>query len=200
MQISREAFAEAFALAVKLKQPLLLSPRGKAVSFLCSPIAISEDAILFSNSIPVDVLPHIVTSSEFTVSVGDFQVISPALFSHGTDIRFPTHNISLLPQSRSEERKIFSSQDRAEVVIVHPFDGGTVLRRRLYDISRGGLSFRARTQTRLMQPGRIFSKLEIIQSGKPSDVRTGRVVYIKQIFEENGRHYYQVGVQFITKT
>ncbi|MEY4066273.1 MAG: hypothetical protein RIR26_2481, partial [Pseudomonadota bacterium] len=105
----------------------------------------------------------------------------------------------LLPQSRSEQRKIFSAHDRAEVVIVHPFDGGTVLRRRLYDLSKGGLSFRARTQTRLMQPGRVFAKLEIIQSGKGSEIKTGRVVYIKQIFEENGRHYYQVGVQFITK-
>jgi hypothetical protein len=48
-----------------------------------------------------------------------------------------------------------------------------------------------------MQPGRIFAKMEIIQPSKGNEVRSGRIVYIKQIFEENGQSYHQVGVQFI---
>jgi hypothetical protein len=197
MHISKEAFADAFADAIRTKQPLLLSPKGKSVSFLCSPVGMIDDAIIFKNSIPIDILPEVVTSTEFTVVCRDYQVVSAALFAHGTEIRFPTHHISLLPQSRTDERLVFAADDKAEVVIVHPFDGGTVLRRRLYDLSKGGLSFRASTQTRLMQPGRIFAKMEIIQPSKGNEVRSGRIVYIKQIFEENGQSYHQVGVQFI---
>lgn len=197
MQISKEAFAGAYTDAIKKNQPLLLSPKGKMVSFLCTPVAITEEAIIFKNSIPLEILPEVITSTEFTVTCRDFIVVSAALFAHGTEIRFPTHHVSILPQSRTEARQIFSSEEKAEVVIAHPFDAGTVLRRRLYDLSKGGLSFRSRIKSRLMQPGRIFEKLEIVRPGSSGEIKSGRVIYIKQIFEESGRSYHQVGVQFI---
>lgn len=197
MHISKDAFTSAFAEAVKAKQPLLLTPKGKSFSFLCTPIGMVDDAIVFKNSIPIDILPDVVTSTEFTVACRDYQVVSAALFAHGTDIRFPTHHISLLPQSRTEERVVFSADEKAEVIISHPFDGGTVLHRRLYDLSRGGLSFRANIQTKLIQPGRIFTKLEIVTPTRKNEIKSGRVVYIKKIFEETGKSYHQVGIQFI---
>ncbi|MBM3382609.1 MAG: hypothetical protein FJY29_09245 [Betaproteobacteria bacterium] len=197
MHVSKDAFASAYNEAIKKNQPLLLSPKGKMMSFLCTPVAITEEAIIFKNSIPLEVLPEVITSTEFTVTCRDYLVMSAALFAHGTEIRFPTHHISLLPQSRTEARQIFSSEEIAEVVIAHPFDAGTVLRRRLYDLSKGGLSFRSRTKSKLMQPGRIFEKLEIVHPSAPAEIKSGRIIYIKQIFEESGRNYHQVGIQFI---
>lgn len=197
MMVSKTDFERVFSELIASKQPLILSPRGKSVSFLCTPVGMTEDAVLFKNSIPVDVLPDIVTSTEFTLVCKDFQLVSAALFAHGTEIRFPMHHISLLPQSRADERTIFATTDEAEVIIRHPFDAGTILHRRLYDLSSGGLSFRARAHTKLMQPGRIFADMTITIKNAENLKRQGRVVYIKQIFEENGGHFHQVGVQFI---
>lgn len=197
MHISKDAFAAAFAEAVKAKQPLFLTPKGKSFSFLCTPIGIIEDSIVFRNSIPIDILPEVVTSTEFTLACRDYQVVSAALFAHGTDIRFPTHHISLLPQSRTEERVVFSAEDNAEVAIYHPFDKGTILKRRLYDLSKGGLSFRAHFQTNLIQPGRILAKMKITTPFRTEETLSGRVIYVKKIYEENKKSYSQVGVQFI---
>jgi len=198
LKISKDDFSSVFAQVITSKRPLILSPRGKSVSFLCTPVAMTDEAIIFRNSIPVDILPEIVNSTEFSLVCENYQLVSAALFAHGTDIRFPTHHISVLPQSRSDERHVFSTEEHAEIVIHHPFDAGTQLRRRLYDLSKGGLSFRARGQTRLMQPGRILSQMQLIQAGRESELKSGRVIYIKQIFEESGRHFHQVGVQFIS--
>jgi hypothetical protein len=197
MLISKTEFENVYSELIEKKQPLVLSPKGKSVSFLCTPTGILDEAVTFHNSIPIDFLPEVVTSTEFTLVCRNFQLVSAALFAHGTDIRFPTHHISLLPQSRADERMVFSASDEAEIIITHPFDGGTVLTRRLYDMSKGGLSFRGRAQTKLMQPGRIFSKITIKIKGRETSVRQGRVVYVKQIFEENSHNFHQVGVQFI---
>lgn len=197
MQISKVAFGEAFEEIIKSKQPIILSPKGKSMSFLCTPVSHTDEAIIFKNSIPIDVLPEVVTSTEFTATCGDYQIVSAALFAHGTDIRFPTHHISVLRQSRKEDRYIFPAEANAEIQITHPFDSGSVLRRRLYDISSGGLSFRSHAQTRLMQPGRIFQQVNICQPNKPDETRSCRVVYVKKIFEENSHSYHQVGVQFL---
>lgn len=197
MQISKIAFSEAISEIIKSRQPIILSPKGKSMSFLCTPVSCDDETIVFKNSIPIDILPEVVTSTEFTATCGDFQVVSAALFAHGTDIRFPTHHISLLRQSRKEDRFVFPGDANAEIEIAHPFDSGTVLKRRLYDISTGGLSFRSHAQTRLMQPGRIFSQICIRQPQKPDENRSCRIVYVKRIFEENSQSYYQVGVQFL---
>ncbi|MEY3903074.1 MAG: hypothetical protein RL189_2380 [Pseudomonadota bacterium] len=197
MIVSRSEFEKVYGELINTKQPLIMTPRGKSVSFLCTPAGITEDAVLFKNSIPVDILPEIITSTEFTLVCKDYQLVSAALFAHGTEIRFPTHHISLLPQSRADERSVFSVDDEAEVSIRHPFDAGTTLTRRLYDMSNGGLSFRSRIHTKLMQPGRIFSQMSVKIKNRQTLTKQGRVVYIKQIFEENGHHFHQVGVQFI---
>lgn len=197
MQISKIAFTEAFQDFLQSKQPIILSPKGKSMSFLCTPISCTDEAIIFKNSIPIDVLPEVVTSTEFTATCGDYQIVSAALFAHGTDIRFPTHHISLLRQSRKEDRFIFPAEANAEIHITHPFDSGSMLKRRMYDISSGGLSFRSHAQTRLMQPGRIFQNIKIRQPNKADETRTCRVVYVKKIFEENSHSYHQVGVQFL---
>jgi len=197
MIISKSDFEKVYYELIQHKQPLVLSPRGKSVSFLCTPTAVLDDAVVFHNSIPVDILPEIVTSTEFTLVCRNFQLVSAALFAYGTEIRFPMHHISLLPQSRADERLVFSASDEAEVIVTHPFDAGTVLRRRLYDMSKGGLSFRGRTHTKLMQPGRVFNDMKIKVKGQEDLVAQGRVVYVKQIFEENSHNFHQVGVQFI---
>lgn len=197
MIVAKSDFEKVFAQLIQEKKPLILSPRGKSVSFLCTPVGLLEEAVVFKNPIPVDILPDIVTSTEFTLVCKDFQLNSAALFAHGTDIRFPMHHISLLPQSRADERIVFSADEEAEIIIKHPFDAGTMLTRRLYDMSSGGLSFRGRNYTKLMQPGRIFSQLTIKIKNREQITRQGRVVYIKQIFEENGHNFHQVGVQFI---
>lgn len=197
MVVAREDFERIFLELLDSKRPVILSPRGRPISFLCTPVGIVNDSVIFKNSIPVDLLPDIITSTEFMLVCKDFQLVSAALFAHGTEIRFPMHHISLLPQSRVDERIVFSTNDQAEVTINHPFDAGTNLTRHLYDLSNGGLSFRARIHTKLMQPGRIFSHMKVRVKDREEVVRHGRVVYIKQIFEENGHHFHQVGVQFI---
>ncbi|MFZ9519571.1 MAG: hypothetical protein ACO3A4_03760 [Silvanigrellaceae bacterium] len=200
MIVSKNEFEKVFADLVEKKQPLILNPRGRSVSFLCTPVGIIDESVVFKNPIPVDVLPDVVSSTEFSLICRDFQLMSAALFAHGTDIRFPMHHISLLPQSRADDRKVFSNSEEAIVLITHPFDSGTILRRRLYDLSTGGLSFRGRIPTKLMQTGRVFSNMTIKAKGSAELVRQGRVVYVKQIFEENGHHFYQVGVQFIRQS
>ena len=195
--LTKEEIIEIMSLAKEREEPLVLSPMGMRVSFFCLMVDLNTDYITFKNPIPYELAPNIREASEFGLFCRMYQLKSKSLEPYGTLLRFPLPDFASLNQSRQEERVYFAAKEKAVVEITHPFDPGTVIRRRVFDLSKKGMSFRARTSTPFIQPNRLLPSCQIYLQGLPYDKKRGRIVYVKQIFDVNVKSYYQVGVKFI---
>lgn len=196
MQVGRHEIVEVVSMAREREEPLVLSPQGKAVSFFCMALEVAEDAVVIRNPIPPHMAPGVLIAQAYGLFCRNYHIQSSALVPVGTHLRFPIPEFATLNKARNEERVYFAPKENAIVEIQHPFDPGTVLRRRVFDLSTGGMSFRARIDSPFIQPGRTLPSCRIFLQGLPYETRSGRVVYVKQIIDINSQSYFQVGVQF----
>ena len=196
MQVSREDIIEVMRMAREREEPLVLSPQNKGVSFFCTILDVNDESIVIKNPIPPEMAPSILAAPGYGLFCRNYLIQSSKLIPAGTHIRFPVPEFATINQARNQKRVSFSAKENAIVEIQHPFDPGTVLRRRVFDFSNGGMSFRARVSTPFVQPGRVLPLCRIFLQGLPYETRAGRVVYVKQIVDINGLDYFQVGVQF----
>lgn len=195
-KISRAEINDVARQARERDEPLVLSPHGLAVSFFCNVHEVSDEWITLRNPIPPEMIASVLQSTLFSLFIRSYSVSSARVSPFGTFLRFPVPDYAEQLQTRQEERVYFSGRERAIVEIQHPFDMATVLVRQVFDLSQGGMSFRARLQTPFIQPGRDLPSLKISIDGAPRGQHAGRVVYVKKIVDLLGKKYFQVGVQF----
>jgi hypothetical protein len=178
-------------------EPVMLSPKGKPVSLFCPIVSLEDVGFVVANPIPALMAPYIVGAESFQFLVRSHIVRCDKLEPAGKNLWVPLSMIVPLGTARSAERICFSERENARVKIPHPFDGATVLSRQVFDLSSGGMSFRARMHTPFMQVGRVLSEIEIYVNNILREKRNARIVYVKQIIDTKGRDYFQVGTQFI---
>jgi hypothetical protein len=195
--LTREEIAEVVSLAKEREEPVVLSPQGMDVSFFCLVVDVTADQVVLRNPIPPEMAARVRDVRDFSLFCRMYLLRSERVEPFGTLIRFPLPAFAELNQARQLERVHFAAKENAVVEIQHPFDSSTTLRRRVFDLSSGGMSFRARRKTPFIQPGRILPTCQIFLQGLPYEKRRGRVVYVKQIIDVNAQSFYQVGVQFI---
>jgi hypothetical protein len=197
MSLSRRELFDVVNLAKNREEPVVLSPQGLDVSFFCLIGEASQENVTLRNPIPANFVRRLQHVKEYLLFCRSYQIRFEKLEPFGTDVRFDLPEFAEINQSRQRERVHFSPKENAIVQIQHPFDTSTVLKRKVFDLSSGGMSFRARRKTPFIQPGRILNSCEIFIQGVSQEKKQGRVVYIKQIIDINSDAYYQVGVQFV---
>lgn len=195
--LSRDEIIEVVSLAKEREEPVVLSPYGLDVSFFCIVADVTPEHVVLKNPIPAGLAARARAVSEFGLFCRMYQLRADRLEPFGTFIKFPLPEFAELNTARQLERVHFAAKENAVVEIQHPFDSSTTLRRRVFDLSSGGMSFRARRKTPFLQPGRILPSCQIYLQGLPYEKRKARVVYVKQIIDVNAHSFYQVGVQFI---
>jgi hypothetical protein len=196
-RLGRDSIVEFLALAKEREEPVVLSPQGLNTSFFCLVTDVSHLYLTLRNPIPPEKVPLLNTVESYALFCRSYLLVAKKLEPFGTLVRFPVPDFAALNQARQMERVHFSAKENVVVEIQHPFDPATVLRRRVFDMSKGGLSFRSRTKNPFIQPGRILPSCQIFLQGLPYERKRGRIVYVKQIIDLNSCDYYQVGVQFI---
>jgi len=195
--LTRDEIIEVVSLAREREEPVVLSPQGMDVSFFCVVSDVTPEHVVLKNPIPTGMAHRVREVSDFGLFCRMYLLKADRLEPYGTLIKFPLPDFAELNQARQLERVHFAAKENAVVEMQHPFDSSTMLRRRVFDLSSGGMSFRARRKTPFIQPGRILPSCQIYLQGLPYEKRRGRVVYVKQIIDVNAHSYYQVGVRFI---
>ena len=195
--LTRDEIVDVVGLAREREEPVVLSPQGLDVTFFCVVLDVSSDHVILRNPIPPEMAAKLESVRGYGLFCRMYLLRAARIEPYGTQIRFPLPDFAELNQARQLERVHFAAKENAVVEIQHPFDSSTVLRRRVFDLSSGGMSFRARTRTPFVQSGRILPSCQIFLQGLPYEKRRGRVVYVKQIIDVNAHSYYQVGVQFV---
>jgi|GEM_PF-559846 len=195
--LTRQEIVDVVSLAREREEPVVLSPQGLDVTFFCVVLDVTPEHVVLRNPIPPAMASRLHEVRDFGLFCRMYLLKAPRLEPYGTQLRFPLPDYAELNQARQLERVHFAAKENAVVEIQHPFDSSTVLRRRVFDLSTGGMSFRARKRTPFIQPGRILPACQIFLQGLPYEKRRGRVVYVKQIIDVNAHSDFQVGVQFL---
>jgi hypothetical protein len=195
--ILRSDIVEMLKASKNRDSPAVLSPKSIQVSFFCNLLNVTDDFVYLKNPIPPELAKLVLSSTEVGLYCGTYWLTAPSVFAFGTNIKFPIPETAIYGQSRNADRIYFSQKEQARVEIQHPFDPKCILNRKIFDMSPGGLSFRAIHQTAFLQPGRILPMLRVYLGDELKTESAGKIVYIKQIIDLNGRDYFQVGVQFI---
>jgi hypothetical protein len=187
---------EVLRAAAESGEGVILSPQEKPISLFANIESVTEENLIISNSIPPLMVPYVLGAKSFQVLLGSWWVRCRTLAAHGRYLKIAYDDFGRVELARTKVRRGFSEQDDAKVRIRHPFDSGTWLVRSLYDFSEGGMSFRSRMSTPLMQPNRVFDCMEVFWGGELRSTQKGRIVYVRQIIDIKGQYFFQVGVQF----
>lgn len=195
--VGKEEIVRLITLAKEREEPVVLSPKNLPMSFFCNVVHVDDEFVTLKNSIPPALAPYVVVAESFGLFCRLYWFHTEKIIPAGVYLKLPLPEQAQLGETRQMERIGFSEKENAKVEIQHPFDTGTTLSRRVFDLSDAGMSFRARHATPFLQPGRHLPELNIFVKGKLNKSCAGRVVYIKQIVDVSGQDFYQVGVQFL---
>jgi hypothetical protein len=188
----RRILQESFAR----EEPVVFSPSGVATSFFCLIKDINNDEVVLRNPIKPSLAHAVMNSDLYYIFCRSFKIEALNFSPRGLDLVFSIPESAQLSQERTKERTYYSEKDDAHVIIGHPLDKETEIRRKLIDFSEGGLSFRARKMTSFIQSGRSLPKLKVYCRGQLVTERSGTIVYAAKIVDSSGETYHQVGVQF----
>jgi hypothetical protein len=203
-KLERSELYQELNSARNLEEPVVFSPlfptSEKAVSFICVLEEVTEDAVYFKNPFPLNLVGKIAQCSGFTIFSRMYLIRADKIESQGTLIKFPLPDFALHNQMRTEQRTPFSPKLKNHILIKHPFDQGTTLKRRLLDLSNGGLSFCAPQESAFIQVGRVLPTVKVIVSEKVVLETKAQIVYAKKIIDttlESPMGLLQVGLKFL---
>ena len=182
------------------QETFVLSPKDQKISFFFEVLKISNDEMVIKNPIPPIHAPYVMSSSSYTVFFKNFWINIDKIIPSGTNILIKIPLEIHRMQNRIEERTYFSTKDNVYATILHPFDSGTIIKRKVLDLSESGMSIRSRFRTKLMEPGRIFQEIKIYKNDNILIQKKAKVIYLKQIVDLQGMAQFQVGMQFIEES
>jgi hypothetical protein len=202
-KLQRTELYEVLNQAKISEEPIVFSPlfssTEKQVSFISVLEEISEDFIFFKNPVPLNLIAKFSECTGYTMFVRTYLLQSEKIQSQGTMLKFPIPEYAQQNQMRTEERTYYSSKLKNYVLIKHPFDQGTTLKRRLLDISKGGLSFCAPVESAFIRVGRSLPLVKVYISDKLFLETSAQIVYSKKIIDtttETPTSLVQVGLKF----
>ncbi len=184
---------EIFSSAFKEKRVLTLSPEGKEISFLFQIKDLTEEKITIPNVFPLTLAKEMSEVESFSISFREYIFNHIILEPYGINLRFNFPSEILQIEERKEQRDYLKPEEDMIVEIQHPYDKKTILRREVIDVSLQGLSFRSPTISALMQPGRIFSSVQVFRRGERVATYQGQVMYYRKMVDFKGQ-FYQIGL------
>jgi hypothetical protein len=196
LKIGREEMIEILKVAASRDEPAVLTPKGLAASFFCPILSVSEEEVIVLSPIPPEMAEKVVSSPGFVLFCRSYKIEADKLSPKGKGLVFSIPREAELSQGRNDERVYAEGSNDNYILIKHPYDKGTEIKRQLIDTSKGGFSFRARKITSLIQTGRVLNGVRIFIDGSLVSTRNGKIVYVTRIIDSLGSSSFQVGVKF----
>ncbi len=178
-------------------EPILFNIEN--VSFVGTIVSVNDDSVVIEHPIGPEYAHWAAGLSTMSLSCKSYLMQECKFQIVGRNIRFLLPEFADRIQDRMHERTNFIGDDENYVLLKHPIDADTFLRRRLFDLSEGGFSFRSTTQSKLMVPNRHLPNIEIHVRDCPPARYAGRVIYVRKILELAAEMSFQIGVQFTQK-
>jgi hypothetical protein len=188
---------EVFQSLLESKTQLNLGAQNVPVSFQTAMVKYEEDVLFIHNSIPLRYLKDVLQKTFFTVSAGSVVIKSSKLEPSGCFIKIKAEHIENWAQQRSGERHSFTDSEKVWCLFRNPFDEKTQLKKKVIDLSGGGLSLKLYRQTKVFLKDQIISDLRLSNWDESQPSKHARVVYLKSVINIKGEEFFQAGLQFL---
>ena len=180
---------------VAAREPAYLAGSGCEITFQALMSGMDLDKIHITNPIRPSLIKQFMESKDFYLQCRMIRLQTTVLEAAGTHMLFKVQENSFIAETRLEERLIFASEENVTCEILNPYDGQTVLQKKVLDISPSGLSLRTQRPSQLFQQGTQFEKLKILIDGRVYTESSGRIVYCRQLMDLKNKLNVQVGIK-----
>jgi len=177
------------------KTPVYLSGSALDMTFESRIIRCEDTLVLLENGILSPYIRAFLASSSFSLQCSMIRFISERIESDGVHVVFPISAKTLIDETRQSERFPFAAEERVVCDLLNPFDGETRLKKAVMDMSAEGLSLRTNYDSKLFDPGTVFTDMRVLIDGKPYTQTAGRVVYKRKLLDLKGKLKLQIGFQ-----
>ncbi len=180
---------------VAAKEPAYLAGSASDITFQAIISGMQDDKIVINNPIRPSLIKLFSESKNFFLQCRMIRLQSSSLEPAGTHMLFKVEDNSFIAETRLEERLIFASEENVTCEILNPYDGQTILQKKVLDISPSGLSIRCKRPSQLFQQGTQFGNLKILIDGKIYTESSGTIVYCRQLMDLKNNLNVQVGIK-----
>lgn len=182
----------------KSKTPVFISSSGLDVSFQTMIQELRDNIIVLENKVRPEFIAKFAAGNNFFLQCKMLRLQSTKVLPHGTFMAFEVQDNSVLEDTRQSERFMFTPDEKVVAEIMNPFDGRTILKRAVMDMSATGLSLRVNNPTRPFSPGVSLPNVRITIDGKTWTTAQAEVVYNRKFLDLEGSLRVQVGLKFLT--
>ena len=159
-------------------------------------LSVKNQSIILENKVPPQYISKILKSSEFSVNCQMIRFSSEKIESDGCHIIFPLESTKIIEETRGAQRFPFHQSEKVVVKWINPYDKETELEKSVIDMSSTGLSMKSKCNSKLYSPGTEFKNMQVLIDGKPYNQSDGKVIYNRCFLGQDGKSYYQIGIQF----
>ncbi len=190
-------FLDEVERSLKEQHPVYLSGEGFEATFESRILSHSQSQITLQNSVPYTMISRVMAGRQCSLQLGRCRLFSDSpLSSDGLNLIMSCSRSEKYGETRGAERFPFSSKESVFCQFHNPYDPPTLLKKKVTDMSAGGLSLVSRRGTKLFSKETPLRDLEILVDGKTYKKANGRVVYQRQLLDLQGRAFDQIGIQF----
>lgn len=190
---------ESLQAIVRNRIPAYFSGDSVDATFETRIAAISESHLSLVNRVPPTFIASVTKSKKFYLQCQMYKFEATEIDTDGVNIHFPLDGLSSLEGTRLAERFPFSKEEKVVCQFTNPFDGETIVTKRVIDMSATGLSIRTPSEGKLFKPGLQIPELKVLIDGRPYARSSARVVYSRRLLDYSGRLRLQVGLQFLSE-
>ena len=180
----------------KGKKSVFLSGNQLDISFQTFIKAIDDSQVILENSVKPQFIGEMCQSGKFFLQVRMIRFEAKELGSDGVNLIFPISDNLIVEETRQSERFPFTDEEKVFCEILNPFDGETLLRKSVMDMSATGLSLRTTFPSQLFSPGTELPNLKVLIDGELYTEGVGTVVYGRKVLDVKGKLRTQVGIKF----
>ena len=184
----------------KSRTPVFISSSGLDIAFQTVIKEITDTTIVLENMVRPEYISRFSRGDKFFLQCKMLRFQSAVVRPRGTFMVFEIHENSLTEETRQSERFMFTPEEKVIAEILNPFDGKTVLRRTVMDMSAKGLSLRVNAPTKPFSAGSQLSNVKVTIDGKLWTTAQAEVVYNRKFMDLEGHLKVQVGLKFLSST
>ena len=176
--------------------PVFLSAESTDIVFQTTIKDSENGKLTLENNVPIDKITEFLDAKRFFIQAQLIRLETEEIQSDGVNIVFPLSSLSMKEDNRGAKRVFFDQKDDVYLEVVNPYDGETVIKRPIIDISNTGISIKSPTASKLYNPGTKFLGMKVLVIGEIYNEVSGQVIYHRKFLDLKGKYYYQIGFQF----
>jgi hypothetical protein len=181
----------------KTKTAVFVSSSGLDIAFQTLLEDVRDDIIVLENKVRPEFITRFAAGKTFYLQCKMLRLQSTKVSPHGMFMSFEMQENSVVEDTRQSERFMFTPDEKVVAEISNPFDGRTVLKRAVMDMSATGLSLRINHPTKPFSPGVMLPHVKVTIDGKLWKTAQAEVVYNRKFLDLDGALRVQVGLKFL---